>query len=128
MAGREKRPLGELFGLTNFGVNLTRLSPGSQSALMHAHKRQDEFVFILEGKPNLVTESSKSRLKPGDCAGFPAGDEAHHLINDTASDVLFLEIGDRTEGDEAVYPADDIQARQDPAGAWIFTRKDGTPY
>ena len=27
MMGREKRPLSDLFGLTNFGVNLTRLAP-----------------------------------------------------------------------------------------------------
>jgi len=50
MAGREKRPLGDLFGLTNFGVNLTRLAPGGESALLHRHTRQDEFVYILEGR------------------------------------------------------------------------------
>jgi uncharacterized cupin superfamily protein len=37
MKGREKRPLGELIGLRNFGVNLTRLAPGAVSALRHAH-------------------------------------------------------------------------------------------
>ena len=42
MAGREKRRLGDHFGLTNFGVNLTRLVPGAVSALRHAHSRQDE--------------------------------------------------------------------------------------
>jgi len=47
MEGREKRPLGDLFGLTNFGVNLTKLAPGAVSSLRHAHTLQDEFVFIL---------------------------------------------------------------------------------
>jgi 4-oxalocrotonate tautomerase len=35
------------------------------------------------------------------CAGFPAGGLAHHLINRTDQDVVYLEIGDRTLGDEA---------------------------
>ena len=76
MDGREKRPLGDLFGLRNFGVNLTRLAPGGQSALFHRHSRQDEFVYILEGEPTLITDNAESQLQPGDCAGFPAGGTA----------------------------------------------------
>jgi len=56
MSGREKRPLGDLFGLTNFGVNLTRLAPNAISALRHAHSKQDEFVHILRGTPTLYTD------------------------------------------------------------------------
>src|SRR6478752_5849276 len=73
MAGREKRPLGDLFGLTNFGVNLTRLAPNASSALRHAHTRQDEFVFILQGRPTLHTDEGRTELSPGMCAGFRAG-------------------------------------------------------
>src|SRR3954471_17266940 len=72
MAKREKRPLGDLFGLRNFGVNLTRLRPGGESALLHRHSRQDEFVYILEGELILVTEATEVVLAPGMCAGFPA--------------------------------------------------------
>ena len=71
MAKREKRPLGDLFGLKNFGVNLTRLAPGGESALLHRHSKQDEFVYVLEGEPTLVTETEEVRLSPGMCAGFP---------------------------------------------------------
>ena len=46
MQGREKRPLGDLFGLTNFGVNLTQLAPGAVSSLRHAHTAQDELIYI----------------------------------------------------------------------------------
>ncbi|MEQ9554549.1 MAG: cupin domain-containing protein [Rhodospirillales bacterium] len=128
MAGREKRQLGDLFGLGNFGVNLTRLAPGGESALLHRHTRQDEFVYILEGAPTLVTEDGETELSPGMCAGFPAGGSAHHLVNRTAADVLYLEVGDRTPGDAASYPRDDIQARMGDDGKWLFTRKDGSPY
>jgi uncharacterized cupin superfamily protein len=129
MAGREKRPLGERFGLRNFGVNLTRLAPGAQSALRHAHTRQDEFVYILEGHPTLVTNRGETELAPGMCAGFRAGSgDAHHLQNRTESEVLYLEVGDRTPGDAATYPDDDLQAILGSDGNWRYARKDGTAY
>ncbi|MEN9423531.1 MAG: hypothetical protein RL122_914 [Pseudomonadota bacterium] len=128
MTGREKRQLGDFFGLNNFGVNLTRLAPGAISALRHSHTKQDEFVYILQGCPTLHTNDGATRLEPGMCAGFPAGaDNAANLSNDTDSDVLYLEIGDRMAGDSANYPDDDLQAVQ-VAGEWLFTHKDGTPY
>jgi uncharacterized cupin superfamily protein len=128
MRGREKRPLGDLFGLRNFGVNLTRLAPGGQSSLRHAHTRQDEFVYILEGSPTLHTDEGSVRLAPGMCAGFNAGTgNGHHLVNETAADVVYLEIGDRLPGDEASYPDDDLRAAL-ADGKWRFVHKDGTPY
>jgi len=128
MARREKRQLGDAFGLNKFGVNLTRLDPGGESALLHRHSKQEEFIFILEGEPTLVTETDELQLAPGMCAGFPPDGVAHHLINRTERPVHYLEIGDRVESDEASYPADDIQAAMGPEGKWIFTHKDGTPY
>ena len=128
MKNREKRMLGDLFGLKSFGVNLTRLKPGGESALRHAHIVQDEFVYILEGRPTLVTDAGRTPLAPGMCAGFKGGSgDAHHLINETASDVVYLEIGDRLPGDGATYPDDDFAAAMTPDG-WRFTHKDGTPY
>jgi len=128
MKGREKRQLGDVFGLRNFGVNLTRLTPGGESSLMHRHSRQDEFVFVLEGSPTLVTDQGEVDLRPGMCAGFPAAGRAHHLINRTDRDVVYLEVGDRTPGDEGTYPQDDLAASLGPGGAWTYTRKDGTAY
>ena len=129
LRGRVKRTLGEQFGLTIFGVNLTRLPPGAMSALRHAHTRQDEFVYVLEGTPTLITDSRETLLKPGMCAGFKAGTgDAHHLVNRGATEVVYLEVGDRTRGDEVNYPDDDIVAVTMPDGTRKFTRKDGTSY
>lgn len=128
VAGREKRQLGELFGLKNFGVNLTRLAPNAASALRHAHSKQDEFVYILQGHPTLQTDEGPVRLAPGMCAGFRAATgEAHNLLNETAEEVVYLEIGDRTAGDQASYPDDDLQALL-VDGKWRFSHKDGRPY
>jgi uncharacterized cupin superfamily protein len=89
MKGREKRALGDIFGLSNFGVNLTRLAPGAQSALRHAHTKQDELIYVLQGHPTLVTDAGETVLEPGMCAGFKAGSgDAHHLVNRSAADVV----------------------------------------
>lgn len=128
MGKREKRPLGDLFGLNNFGVNLTKLKPGGESALLHRHSRQDEFIYILQGEPTLVTETEEVTLNAGMCAGFPAGGIAHQLVNRGTGDVVYLEIGDRSSGDEGSYPHDDLKATLDADGKWVFTHKDGRPY
>jgi uncharacterized cupin superfamily protein len=128
MAGREKRILGDLFGLTNFGVNLTRLAPGGTSALLHSHVVQDEFIYVLEGEPTLETDAGKTPLRPGMCAGFKGGTgDAHRLVNETDRDVVYLEIGDRVPGDGVNYPDDDLEAVS-VGGAWQFRHKDGSPY
>jgi hypothetical protein len=54
--GREKAALGDVVGLTQFGVNLTRLKPGAASALRHWHEAEDEFVYVLEGEITLMEE------------------------------------------------------------------------
>lgn len=128
--GRTKRKLGDFFGLTNFGVNLTQLAPGAISALFHHHSKQDEFIYILEGTPFLILGDKEYMLQPGDCYGFKAGDGAvsHQLINKSSSLVKYIEIGDRTEGDNVEYPNDDLKARQLSKGEWELTHKDGRAY
>lgn len=129
VAGREKRTLGDVFGLAHFGVNLTRIQPGSMSALRHAHTVQDEFVYVLSGRPTLITDAGETELAPGMCAGFRSGTgNAHCLVNRTGEDVVYLEVGDRLPGDSATYPDDDIAAFAGDDGRYHFRRKDGTPY
>ena len=128
MKGRERRKLGNFFGLTNFGINLTTLAPNAMSALKHSHSKQDEFIYVLSGQPTLQTNDQRITLSPGMCAGFKAGNsQANHLINETESEVIYLEIGDRTPGDEVDYPDDDLLAKE-ANGHWIFFHKDGTLY
>jgi uncharacterized cupin superfamily protein len=127
--GRVKHRLGDHFGLTNFGVNLTELAPGSVSALLHHHTKQDELVYIVAGSPTLVTDDQEYLLRPGDCCGFKAGSGvAHQLVNRTTEPVLYLEIGDRTPGDLAIYPRDDLKLSHREDGSLMATHKDGTPY
>jgi uncharacterized cupin superfamily protein len=128
MQGREKRQLGEVFGIQNFGVNLTTLEPGAHSALLHKHSKQEEFIYILEGSPTLVTDQGEFLLHPGMCAGFTANGIAHQLINRTQNNVIYLEVGDRNKGDTVDYPVDDLVATFGKDGQWHFTHKNGEAY
>jgi uncharacterized cupin superfamily protein len=128
VAGRHRRKLGDHAGLKNFGVNLTRLDPGSESSMRHWHEKQDEFIYVIEGELTLVSEAGRQKLRPGMAAGFPAGKaDGHQLINETDRPALYLEIGDRMPGDSASYPDVDLAVRMID-GKWVFSRKDGTPY
>ena len=51
-----------------------RVLPGGQSSARHAHSKQDEFVFLIEGELVLVTDAGRETVGPGTpCIGFPAG-------------------------------------------------------
>ena len=129
MNGRIRHPLGTHFGLTNFGVNLTCLPPGSISAPRHSHSHQDEFVYMLQGTPVLVTSAGETPLHPGTCAGFKAGSgNAHQLRNRSDTTVMYLEIGDRTASDVVTYPDDDIKIEHVPDGRLQVVHKDGSPF
>jgi uncharacterized cupin superfamily protein len=125
---RWNRRLGDHAGLTNFGVNITRLVPGGQSSSRHWHSRQDEFVYVLSGEVILETNAGEELLRAGMCAGFPAGTRnGHRFLNRSSFDALLLVVGDRTPGDEVGYPDIDMCGHLGPDGRYRFARKDGTP-
>jgi uncharacterized cupin superfamily protein len=102
---RRRRALGDAFGLSQFGVNLLELAPGTWSSQRHWHERQDEFVYVLEGEVTLVTNEGDTVLKPGMVAGFRAGEaNGHHLVNRSNALVRVLEVGTRTAEETARYP------------------------
>ena len=125
VAGRERRRLGNAAGLDQFGVNLTRLKPGSASSLRHWHVVEDEFVFVLEGELVLVEEGTETVLRLGDAAGFKANSgNGHHLINRSECDAVYLEIGTRSAYERAYYCDVDLIAERDERGL-RFLRRSG---
>jgi uncharacterized cupin superfamily protein len=126
--GREKSVLGDLVGLTQFGVNLTRLKPGAASALRHWHENEDEFVYVLEGELVLIEDEGGTVLRPGDAAGFKAGvANGHHLVNKTQRDAVYLEIGTRALAEQAHYPDVDLEFIRDKDKVQV-RHKSGEPY
>ncbi len=128
VANRSKRRLGDACGLTKFGVNLVALGPGAQSALRHWHTLEDEFIYVISGELVLICDGGEQILKPGMCAGYPAGQrDAHHLVNRSDSAAQYLEVGSRIEGDNAFYPDDDLMWVETEGGT-IAAHKDGRRY
>jgi uncharacterized cupin superfamily protein len=128
LQGREKRALGDAFGLAQYGVNLTTLPPGCWSAQRHWHEKEDEFVYVLSGEITLIDDAGEHLLAPGMCAGFKAGvANGHHLVNKSDAAATYLEIGSRITGEKAHYPEADMLAEKTDAG-WKVTRKDGSAF
>src|SRR5262245_9624640 len=125
ISGREKQRIGDAVGLTQFGVNITRIKAGSASALRHWHEEEDEFVYMLEGELVLCENDGETVLKAGDAAGFKAGSGvAHCLVNRTDRDAIYLEVGTRAESERVHYPDVDFMMERDASGRRYF-RKSG---
>ena len=123
----ERKSLGNDAGLTQFGVNLLRLPPGTWSSQRHWQIASDEFVYVVSGEVVLVTDDGEEMLRAGEAAGFKAGDpDGHHLQNRSTTDALVLEVGTRLPGDGCYYSDIDMMILDDgPDG---HTRRDGSPY
>jgi uncharacterized cupin superfamily protein len=121
---RVRQALGDVAGLTQFGVNLLRLSAGAWSSQRHWHSAEDEFVYVLSGEVALITDAGEEILRAGDCAGFKAAEaDGHHLVNRSDRDALILEVGSRRSEDVTDYP--DVDMRWGSSGP---VHKDGAPY
>lgn len=128
LAGRAKRALGDVFGLSQFGVNLTVLAPGAASSERHWHEREDEFIYVLDGQVTLIDDAGEHMLTAGMCAGFKAGvPNGHKLVNRSSQPATYLEIGTRSEGERAHYPDADM-AGEKVDGTFRLTRKDGSSF
>jgi uncharacterized cupin superfamily protein len=127
MQGRSRQALGDAGGLTQFGVNLLQLPPGSWSSQRHWHSAEDEFVYIVSGEVVLVTDEGEELLRAGDFAAFPANTpNGHHFQNRSDAMAVCLDVGTRSpDNDRVVYP--DIDMLYDPVQD-CYTKKDGTPY
>lgn len=121
---REKRALGDAFGLSRFGVNLTTLPPGKESSMRHWHTREDEMIYMIEGEVVLRTDAGEQVLRAGMCVGFPAGvEDGHQLVNRSDRPARYLEISNRDAEDRAHYSDCDLAYDRGQ-----FTRRDGTPF
>jgi uncharacterized cupin superfamily protein len=128
MGEADWRRLGNVFGLSQFGINLETFQPGAQSALRHWHTLCDEFVYVLEGEMVLRTDAGETLMRPGMCAGFKAGAKnGHHFVNRSNRPARLLVIGTRVPGDSCFYPDDDLLWVATEAGHHA-AHKDGRRY
>jgi uncharacterized cupin superfamily protein len=97
---------GEHFNLTRLGIHHERLPPGRRTSYPHAESAEQEFVFVIEGEPDVWLDGRLYPLRPGDAVGFPAGDGlCHTFINNTDAEVRLLVVGERPKDENRiVYP------------------------
>lgn len=109
---RERRwlRLGDAAGLTQFGVSLVTLEPGSWSSQRHWHEKEDEFVYVLEGELVLVMDEGEEVVRAGDCAGFRAGVRNGHVFqNRSDRPARLLVVGTRDDADFGEYSDIDMK-------------------
>lgn len=128
--GRRWAGLTDAVGLTQFAVNRVVLPPGVWSSQRHWHAVEDEFVWVLEGEPTMVTDAGEEVMQPGDCAGFKAGVRDGHVFkNLTDKDVVLLVVGGRDDADHGEYSDIDMRFKTGRySGNGGYEHKDGTPY
>lgn len=91
-------------GLTHLGVSLARLPAGKESFTLHRHTRQEEWVYVLSGSGEVQLDDEAQPIAAGDFIGFPADGPAHLIRNTSEGDLVYLQGGDRREGDRAHFP------------------------
>tara|TARA_R110002072_G_scaffold64203_3_gene159404 strand:+ start:13464 stop:13964 length:501 start_codon:yes stop_codon:yes gene_type:complete len=98
--------LGRAFGLKRVAINYEVLAPGDRSSWPHAHSKEEEFILILEGTPQVWIDGNLYDLKAGDCVGLPpATGHAHTLINNSQKEVRAIVVGEGdVPNDKIFYP------------------------
>ena len=125
---RTKHILGDVFGLTQYGVNLAIIQPGAWSSQRHCHEKEDEFIYVLEGTLTLSDNDGDHLLTAGMCAGFIAGNgNGHCLKNLTDKVATYLEVGSRVPNEKVIYNDIDMKT-ENSSGKYVYTKKDGTAY
>ena len=95
---------GRVFGLTKLGIHHERLLPGRRTSFPHAESAEEEFVYVIEGEPDVWLDGHLHRLRPGDAIGFPAGTGiAHCFLNNTQGEVHLLVVGEKTKPENRLF-------------------------
>src|SRR5215472_4016556 len=95
--------LGRRLGLTRIGIHHERLPPGRRTSYPHAESAEEEFVFVLEGRPDVWIDGHLHALQPGDSVAFPAGTGiCHTFLNNTEDEVRLLVIGEASKAENRI--------------------------
>src|SRR5262245_61490012 len=96
--------LGRRCGLERTGVSIAWLAPGKQSFAYHAHRTEEEWIYILSGRGVCEVAEGDVELGPGDFMGFPAPGVPHLLKNPFDEELVYLMGGENRGGDIIDYP------------------------
>jgi uncharacterized cupin superfamily protein len=83
---------------------LGRVAPGKESFTPHAHRCEEEWIYILSGRAVLIDENVEHELSTGDFVAFLPPSTAHHLRNPFAEEVVYLMGGENRDFDIVDFP------------------------
>ncbi len=98
------RRLGETVGLQRAIVTMTRVPPGKESFAYHAHKGDEEWIYIVSGRGRAEIGDKTFEVGPGDFMAFPTPSIGHHLTNPYDADLVYLMGGERGRVDVGEFP------------------------
>ncbi len=97
-------PFAKQFGLKKLGIHHEFLPPGRRTSWPHCESDEEEFVYVLEGRPDIWIDGELHKLIPGEAVGFQSGTGiSHTFINNTDKDVRLLVVGEATKPENKVY-------------------------
>lgn len=103
-ATRINKSLGDCVGLKNMGIHIIYVEPGKDTTEYHIHYYEEECIYVLSGKGELVIEGDSYSFEQGDFVGFPANTAAHSLNNNGTATLVCMVIGQRLNQDVGDYP------------------------
>jgi uncharacterized cupin superfamily protein len=98
------RRLGETVGLQRAIVTMARVPPGKESFAYHAHKGDEEWIYIVSGRGRAEIGDKTFEVGPGDFMAFPTPSIGHHLTNPYDADLVYLTGGERGRVDVGEFP------------------------
>lgn len=114
--------LSDFLGLERLGIWHETLKPGNRTSWPHAHKLEEEFVFVLEGTPEAWIDGEIYKLKAGDAIGFPPKKgHAHTIINNSSKVARLLVVGEvKKVGDTVFYPLHEARNKECRLGGYFW--------
>lgn len=111
-------PLSRPLGLSRIGIHHETLEPGHRTSWPHAESTEEEFVYVLEGRPHVWMDGKNTPLGPGDAVAFTPGTGiCHTIINFSDTPVRLLVVGER-RGDNQVYYPHHPERREQVGSQW----------
>ena len=97
-------PFGKTMGLTRLGIHHEVLLPGRRTSWPHAESTEEEFIYVIEGNPDVWVDGTLYPLQPGDGVGFvPGTGISHTFLNNSEKEVRLLVVGDTHRKDNQVF-------------------------
>ncbi|HHL18140.1 MAG TPA: cupin domain-containing protein [Thiothrix sp.] len=116
-AVRINKSLGDIVGLKNLGFHIIYVEPERDTTEYHKHYYEEECIYVLSGKGELVIEGESFSFEKGDFVGFPVNTAAHSLKNTGKEQLVCIVVGQRLEQDVGDYPNKGKRIYRN-SGAW----------